>query len=280
MTASIAACRQRQQELAGLSDTASVDVDVLLCHVLGCESAYLRTWPERTLTASQLADFETLLSKRKQGMPVAYLVGQRGFWSLQLTVSPDTLIPRPETELLVEEALSLPLPTDARVLDLGTGTGAVALALAAERPAWQVSGVDRIAESIALAGENAISNGLEQVRFYQSNWFSQVEGSYHLLISNPPYIAESDPHLDQGDVRFEPRSALVAPNEGLADIQHIADTALNYLLPQGYLMFEHGHSQGEACRTLLTQRGYEKVVTLRDLAGLERVTVGRNPATA
>src|SRR5690606_21589372 len=186
------------------SPSARLDAELLLAHVLGKPRSYLRTWPEKTPSEAQQQAFAELLRRRRTGEPVAYLLGRQGFWSLELDVAPHTLIPRPDTELLVETALAL-LPNEPlRALDLGTGTGAIALALAAERPAWQVTGVDRVAEAVALAEGNRQRLGLSNAVFCHSHWFSALAGErYHLIVSNPPYIPDSDPHLDQGDVRFE-----------------------------------------------------------------------------
>ncbi|UTW44189.1 peptide chain release factor N(5)-glutamine methyltransferase [bacterium SCSIO 12696] len=274
----IAQLLKRADELASVSDTPRLDIEVLLCHFLQRDRSYLYTWPERCLSEQQQADFEAGLDRRKRGEPVAHIVGEREFWSLPLVVNASTLIPRPETELLVELALDLPLSAHAQVLDLGTGTGAIALALASERQDWQVDAVDVVDEAVALAEHNRERLGLNNLRVWQSNWFEHVpENSYHLIVSNPPYIDPKDAHLQQGDVRFEPSSALVADEEGLADIRAIVTTAANYLHRDGWLLLEHGYDQGAAVRNLLVNDGFQTVQTRQDLAGNDRVTLGRYP---
>jgi len=235
----------------------------------------LYTWPETEVAADRAAHFEHLLARRKEGLPVAYLTGYREFWSLQLQVSCHTLIPRPETETLVEWALDLSLPDNAVVLDLGTGSGAIALAVAGERPHWQVMAVDASAAALQVARDNGLRTGLERVSFLQSDWYQAVlERRFHLLLSNPPYIDTDDPHLGQGDVRFEPRAALVAPDGGLADLARLIAGAPSQLHPGGWLLLEHGYQQGADVRQLLYGAGFCEVTTRVDMAGHERVTGG------
>ena len=264
------------------SDSAVLDVQVLLGFVLQKTRQYLYTWPEKALTPGQLAQFNTLLARRQQGEPVAYLVGEQEFWSLPLAVAPSTLIPRPETELLVELVLELVTIPEARGVDLGTGTGAIALALASERPDWQLLGVDIKAEAVSLATRNRDKLNLANAAFVEGSWFDPVQlalpGQLDFVVSNPPYIDSEDPHLSEGDVRFEPHSALVAPKNGLLDLELIAHRATHYLAPNGWLLMEHGYQQGEAVQALLTAAGYASVRTVRDLAGQPRVTLGQWPA--
>ena len=257
------------------SDSAATDSRLLMCQVLQCNTVYLMTWPEKPLDAAQLRAFEHLVEKRKQGHPVAYLLGYRDFWSLRLQVSPATLIPRPETELLVETALDLPLNNEANVLDLGTGTGAIALALASEKPDWQVAGIDKNADAVALAKQNGLANKLPHVRFTQSDWFSNLSAaSFDLIVSNPPYVEQSSVYLQQGDVRFEPASALTSGEDGLDDIRFIIPNAIEYLAPNAWLVFEHGHLQAQGVQALLRENSFEQVRSVSDLNGHPRVTLG------
>lgn len=257
------------------SPTAKLDAEVLLSYVLGVERVYLLTWPERLLSNSEWQTMQALVAQRANGIPVAYLIGQREFWSLPLQVNNSTLIPRPDTEVLVETALQLSLPPAARVLDLGTGTGAIALALKSSQPQWQVTAVDRERAAVTLAQHNANSLKLA-VAVIQSDWFAALpEQQFDLIVSNPPYIDGDDPHLQQGDVRFEPTTALVAAQQGLADLFHIIDTAPLFLAPAGWLVLEHGWQQGAAVRSQLTRQGYQQVTTVCDYANLERVTIGQ-----
>ena len=258
------------------SPTPRLDTELLLAHALGKPRSYLHTWPERELEAAQLVCFQAALVRRQSGEPVAYILGQQGFWSLELEVAAHTLIPRPDTELLVETVLALLPATPAQVLDLGTGTGAIALALASERPAWRLTGVDRVAEAVALAERNRTRLKLSNSAFVESHWFSALAGQrFQLIVSNPPYIAADDQHLAQGDVRFEPSSALVAGKDGLDDIRLIIEQAPDYLEAGGWLLLEHGFDQAAAVRELLSARGFSAVESRRDLAGHERISLGR-----
>ncbi|HEX5841820.1 MAG TPA: peptide chain release factor N(5)-glutamine methyltransferase [Pseudomonas sp.] len=258
------------------SPTPRLDAELLLAHALGKSRSYLRTWPERELDASQLERFQAALARRQAGEPVAYILGQQGFWSLELEVASHTLIPRPDTELLVETVLALLPATPAALLDLGTGTGAIALALASEHPAWRLTGVDRVPEAVALAERNRARLKLANANFAESHWFSALAGQrYQLIVSNPPYIAADDRHLAEGDVRFEPSSALVAGADGLDDIRLIIAQAPDYLEAGGWLLLEHGFDQAEAVRELLSARGFSAVESRRDLGGHERISLGR-----
>ncbi|MEX6501728.1 peptide chain release factor N(5)-glutamine methyltransferase [Pseudomonas zhanjiangensis] len=258
------------------SPTPRLDAELLLANALGKSRSYLLTWPEREVAAEPAARFAADLKRRRAGEPVAYILGRQGFWSLELEVAAHTLIPRPDTELLVETALELLPATPAAALDLGTGTGAIALALASERPAWRVTGVDRVAEAVALAERNRQRLKLDNVAFIESQWFSALAGRrYHLIVSNPPYIAASDRHLGEGDVRFEPSSALVAGVDGLDDIRQIIAQAPMYLEAGGWLLLEHGFEQAAAVRDLLSAGGFDAVQSRRDLGGHERISLGR-----
>lgn len=271
----IATLLQRAQELD--SPSAKLDTELLLAHALGQPRSYLYTWPGKELAADELERFEQLFARRLAGEPVAYLLGQQGFWTLDLQVNPTTLIPRPETELLVETALELGgIESTWQVLDLGTGTGAIALALASERPRWAVTGVDRVEEAVQLARLNALACGLNGVSFLVSDWFAALTGQrYDLIVSNPPYIALQDPHLEQGDVRFEPLSALVSGADGLDDIRRILVDSGAHLKEGGWLALEHGWQQAAAVRELMQHAGFSQVRSVRDLAGHERVTLGQ-----
>ncbi|MDG1581545.1 peptide chain release factor N(5)-glutamine methyltransferase [Pseudomonas sp. GOM6] len=261
------------------SPTARLDAELLLAAALNKPRSYLRTWPEREPTAEQLDAFARMLGRRRSGEPVAYILGHQGFWSLELEVAPHTLIPRPDTELLVETALQLAPATPRRVLDLGTGTGAIALALASERGGWQVMGVDRIAEAVALAERNRQRLQLGNAEFRLSSWFDSLGGErFDLIVSNPPYIAADDRHLGEGDVRFEPQSALVAGADGLDDIRLIVGQAPQHLQPGGWLLLEHGYDQAEAVRALLGAAGFHLTESRRDLGGHERISLGQWPA--
>lgn len=257
------------------SDSARLDVELLLAEALGKSRSYVFAWPERELSASEQAQFGAWFSRRLAGEPVAYILAKKGFWSLELEVSPCSLIPRPDTERLVEVALtSLPQEGALRVLDLGTGTGAIALALAYERPNARLVGVDVHADAVALARRNAAASGITNARFHQSDWFKQVDGQFDLIVSNPPYIAPDDPHLQQGDVRFEPASALVATEQGLACLRAIVTGAPNFLAAHGRLLLEHGWQQAPAVAELLGACGFIDVQSWRDLNGHPRVTGG------
>lgn len=257
-------------------ESPRADADALLCHLLDCRRGYLMTWPERELDAAQQATLAGWLARRLQGEPIAHLIGEREFWSLPLKVSPATLIPRPDTEVLVEQALARLPPGPCALLDLGTGTGAIALALKSERPDADVWAVDRMPEAAALARANSAALGLP-VTVRDGSWFEPLSGAprFAMIVSNPPYIDGADPHLDEGDVRFEPRSALVADEQGLADIRLIVAGAPAHLVPGGWLLLEHGWEQGALVRQLLLQQGYDQVETVRDYGDNERVTLGR-----
>ena len=268
-------------------EDAKIDINVMLSHITGKNKAQIFAFPDSELNEYELKKLSDFLIRRVKGEPIAYILGEKEFWSLPLNVSEGTLIPRPDTEILVEKALQIALekleenPPHFRILDLGTGTGAIALALASElSPICQkkhiqldVIGVDLMPEVVKLAQSNAEKNQLK-VQFLQSRWFENVEGQFDIIVSNPPYIDEADEHLFQGDVRFEPRSALVAGENGLADLRHLIEYAPGHLKDNGYLLLEHGWKQGEEVRSIFWQNHWQGVATIRDYGDNERVTLG------
>lgn len=267
------------------SATARLDCEVLLSHVLDESRTYLYTWPEKKLTDQQQRCFFALFDRRFLGEPIAHLTGEKEFWSLSLLVNNATLIPRPETELLVELALSL-LPEDNsvaqyNVADLGTGTGAIACAIATEKPHWRVWAYEKYFDALELAQANQKKLSIQNLSVQQSDWFDQVgDRKFHLIVSNPPYIDTRDIHLQQGDVRYEPRTALVAGDNGLSDIAHIIQQAANYLFDGGFLLVEHGYQQADAVKKLFQQYHFSEVFTATDMAGHPRVSAGRVQPTA
>ena len=267
---------QATRQLSPHSDTARLDAEVLLCHVLDNNRAYLLTWPERALTADQRNQFQQLLDARLAGRPVAHLIGQREFWSLSLKVTADTLIPRPDTELLVEQILQTYAQDSVlQVVDLGTGSGAIAIALASERPHWSIIATDVSEKALQVAQHNAERLNLKTIEFRQGDWFEPLHGlSFDIIVSNPPYIARNDPHLSQGDVRFEPLRALVSGAEGLDDIENICQQASDYLNPGGLLIVEHGYDQAEKIRPIFHKYGIKNINQGRDMANNPRITYG------
>lgn len=258
-------------------DSAALEAEILLCHCLEKNRAYLRTWPEKPLSPEALARYQQLLTQRQMGEPIAYITGYKEFWDLHLRVTPEVLIPRPETEHLVELALEK-IPTDAawRIADLGTGSGAIALAIAKERPQCQVTATDQYTASLAIAKDNAKHNNIHNVRFLESSWFKALNNErFHVVASNPPYVAENDPHLQQGDLRFEPQRALSSGPTGLNDIEHIITHAAAHLTAPGWLLLEHGYQQGDAVVSLFKDNGFCEVQCHSDYAHLERVSMGR-----
>jgi len=264
----LAAATQRLGERA--------DAELLLLHILQRDRSWLFTHADDALHTDVQKAYDALLRRREAGEPVAYITGHRGFWTLDLEVSPATLIPRPETELLVELALQrLASDFSGHVADLGTGSGAIALALARERPQAHVIATDLSADALEVARRNAARHAIDNVSFAQGDWLAPLAGQcFELIVSNPPYIEAADPHLARGDLRFEPASALASGNDGLNDIRRIVDVARHYLDPAGWLLFEHGWSQGVAARALLRDAGYTDVFTAQDLERRDRVSGG------
>ncbi len=269
-----AAVRKTLHDLELTSPTPRLDAEVLLMHLCGLDRSRLIARNETALTGEQQQRLENLLHRRQRGEPIAYLTGVREFWSMELNVTPATLIPRPETELLVEKALE-PIPHNAQwtIADLGTGSGAIALALAKELPRCRIIATDTSPTALDVAKSNAKKFGLTNIEFRAGDWFTPLAGEMlDMIVSNPPYIRADDPHLEQGDVRFEPATALVSGADGLDAIRHIALHAREYLKPGGWLLFEHGWDQAEAIGALLHRHGYRDMVCHRDLAGHARVT--------
>ncbi len=262
--------------LSDISQTAQLDAEVLLCHVLGKDRCHLRAWPEKTLTEQELANFLNTVELRAQTAPIAYITGRREFWSREFIVSPDVLIPRPDTELLIELSLKLISTNEPiKLIDQGTGSGVIAITLAAERPMSRVIAVDQSAKALEIAHSNAERHQIGNVSFRQSDWFENINDSdFDLVISNPPYIAAEDPHLKQGDVRHEPKNALISADHGLEDIAILARQSLQHLRPGGHLLIEHGYNQGDAVQAIFNQYGYCNIANHTDLSGNPRVTSG------
>jgi release factor glutamine methyltransferase len=263
--------------LQEVSESPLLDAEVLLCNVLDKGRSYLRAWPDAPLSAGQHQAYQVLVNDRQQGKPLAYIIGTREFWSRDFQVSPDVLIPRPDTELLIELSLALiPVKQYYKIIDLGTGSGIIAITLAAERPHAQVSATDISAAALQIAQANAAKHTVNSIDYYQSNWFEDVpDGKFDLIVSNPPYLAEDDQHLQQGDLRFEPLTALISAQQGLSDLQKVADTARNRLESGGFLLVEHGYNQRGDVQNLFKSLGYFNVETHTDLSGQPRVTFGQ-----
>ena len=263
-------------KLQSVSDSARLDAELLLCAVLHCDRLLFYRSPESLLTSAQQLEFNALLTRRLTQEPIAHLIGKKAFWTLSLSVDESTLIPRPDTETLVQCVLDRALPRNARVLDLGTGTGAVALALATERPDWMIVAVDNSEAALMLAKKNCKATGVENVHLVLSHWFDAVPaGKWDAIVSNPPYLASDDEHLCRGELQFEPISALVSEQQGYADLYHIIQQAASFLVESGWVFLEHGYTQAEQVRAYFMRCGYRHVASHRDLGGHERVTIGQ-----
>lgn len=272
-----------QQALERLknSDAPRLEAELLMSHVLKKNRSHLLAYPEHSLSTDQAQAFEALVTRRVVGEPIAHLLGEREFWSLTLYVTPDTLIPRPETELLVEHVLTLLSKEGVQyVADLGTGSGAIALAIAYERPHWKITATDISEKALEVARRNALRHSMAQINFAQGAWCDALPPlNYDAILSNPPYIDAHDPHLARGDVRFEPLEALVSEEHGLKDLRHIISQARSHLKKGGWLLLEHGYDQGKAVREMMHAMGYHSVKTYEDLGGHERVSAGRLGST-
>ncbi|MCO6523916.1 MAG: peptide chain release factor N(5)-glutamine methyltransferase [Candidatus Schmidhempelia sp.] len=267
--------KQATAQLKG-SDSPKRDAEIILGFITNKTRTFLMAFSETKLNDQQLKQLDECLKRRKNGEPIAYITGVKEFWSLPFKVNTSTLIPRPDTEKLVELALEHLPHHPCEILDLGTGTGAIAIALATERPDCLITAVDYSLDAVKLAQTNAENIGVENIYFFQGNWFRPVKNrKFTMIVSNPPYIDAEDPHLSIGDVRFEPLTALVADDNGLSDIKHIVQQSSLYLKQYGWLLIEHGWQQGEAVQTLFKQQGFQLVETYTDYSGNQRVTLGR-----
>ena len=279
MTTLAQALKQATSQLH-MHDQAGLDAEVLLAHVLNKPRVYLHTWPEAELSEDQELQFLDIIRQRAAGRPVAYLTGLREFWSLNFAITPDSLIPRPETELLVERTLALlPENETLRVADLGTGSGAIAIALAHERKHWRLYAIDRSFQCVKLAQRNTRRLDVDNLCFINADWSKALaDQSFDAIVANPPYIADEDPHLRQGDVCFEPASALTSGPQGLDDLRSLIKDAPRVLKPGGWIVLEHGMDQAAEVHKLLKYIAFKDIATTRDLAGLERVSCAQKPA--
>jgi len=265
------------KKLTEVSDSAELDAEVLLCHILNKPRSHLRAWPEKQLQAEQLEQFFQLIRQRRQGTPIAYLTGNREFWSRDFKVTPAVLIPRPDTELIIELSLDLLHSiSNPRIIDLGTGSGIIAITLAAERADLDVIATDFSLDALAIAKQNALNHQIQNIEFIHSCWFNDVPpAKFDLVISNPPYIAANDPHLSEGDVRFEPSSALIAEDQGLKDIRTITENARRYLNKNASLLIEHGYDQPTEVQAIFKAFNYINIKTHQDLSANPRVTTAQ-----
>ena len=263
--------------LDGKDKTDNIDCEVLLCEVLKVKKAFLYTHPEQRLTEAQLTNYQKLINLRSQGIPVAYLTGHKEFWSLNLQVSPATLIPRADTEILVEQTLGkLKNKKNAKILELGTGSGAIAIAIAKMRPDVTITACDICEEALAIARNNAKLLAVDNINFILSDWFTNIStNGFDAIISNPPYIAADDPHLSQGDIKFEPSRALVSGNDGLESLKHIISYSKKFLATDGFIILEHGYDQRNDVEKLLKLHGFQNIICFKDLGGNDRVSYGR-----
>lgn len=268
---------EAKEKLHAIADNTALEAEMLLMDILSQPRSYLYTETKQLLTIEQLNQFNMSIARRRQGEPIAYITGKKEFWSLMLTVTPDVLIPRPETELLVETALNIASATkqsSIKIADLGTGTGAIALALASECPIWQLTATDKNGSALQVARKNAQDLEINNISFYEGNWCTALPHSdFDMVISNPPYIALTEWEVYASGLVYEPSTALVSGQDGLDAIREISSQARHYIKPGGYLLIEHGFLQGSAVREIFRQDGYEGIRTVRDLAGHERLTI-------
>jgi len=262
------------EQLLNQSDSPRLDAQVLLAHSLQKNRTWLATWPDKVLVESDISQFNKLLQRRLCGEPIAHITGTRKFWSLPLTVTADTLIQRPDTELIIEKILNMyPANTDITLADLGTGSGAIALALASERPHWKITATDQSANALEIAKQNAHNLSLDNVTFKLGNWFEPLDNyTYDVIVSNPPYIPQGDPHLTQGDARFDPITALASGDDGLDDIRQITAQARQHLKKQGRLFIEHGYDQKSEMLDIFTKNGFKEIHQAHDIANNPRIT--------
>ena len=271
------ALQQACQSLSETSSSAAIDAQVLLTHILQCNTAHLAAWPEKDLSEEQTSQYQLLVQQRKKGLPVAHLTGLREFWSLNFSVNNSTLIPRPETETLIEFILDkFSDRENIKLLDMGTGTGAIAITVATEKPGWNIFASELSADALKLARNNSNSHQTSNISFVQSNWFNNInDNDFDIIVSNPPYIANDDPHLLTGDVRFEPQSALSAGKAGMDDIEHLCLHAKNYLKKNAWLIVEHGYNQKRLVSDCFANNGYTQIEQKQDLSGHTRMTAGK-----
>ncbi len=276
---SIRSLLETGREILAPDPLARLEAEILLGHALGVSRSFLFANPDLAVPLKRRSDFMALLRRRSQGEPIPYLVGKRSFWTFDLEITADVLIPRPETELLVEMALKvIPASIPCRAADLGTGSGAIALAIASERPKCEMHATELSEKALRVAQHNANKLNLRQIQFHQGCWLQPLAGKFQVIVSNPPYVNQGDPHLQQGDCRYEPSLALSPGDDGLRSIKEITASAPGYLLPEGWLLVEHGYDQGSAVRSLFSEVGFGNISTQADMAGLDRVCMGKWPA--
>ena len=267
---------QKAEQSINCSDSARLDAEILFCDVMQFNRSRIYSHPEQIVPDDKSVLFQSLIAQRQQGRPIAHLTGKKEFWSLQLAINEDTLIPRPETELLVETALQLvPDDTTFNILDLGTGSGAIAIAIASERPNCKIVATDINTNALIIAKKNAETHQLKNIQFYLSNWYQNIPSQeFDLIVSNPPYIKEDDEHLSQGDIRFEPELALVAGTDGMQAINIILENAKQYLASDAYLLIEHGYDQRSLVEEAFLKHDFKQLKTFQDLSGQDRITMG------